>query len=377
VKPEIPSYDDKIPMLDLTEEIREHWEAYNQAFQKVLSSGHFILGPEVRQLEESTAEYLGVKHAVGLNSGTDALVIGLRALGIKPGDEVITSPFSFFATGEAISLLGAVPVFVDIEPSTFNLDVSLIEQKITKKTKAILPVHLFGQASDMEAIQALAQKHGLLVFEDAAQAMGGDIGGKKLGSFGHAAAFSFFPTKNLGAFGDGGLFVTNDDRVADQARLLRVHGSKKRYHHEALGYTSRLDEMQAAFLRLKLKTLDERNEKRLRAAHRYTEALIGLEGIIPPFIHPRGRHIFHQYTITVPEARRDALQKALTDDGISTIIYYPIPIHLTEHFHLEKGLCPVTESMALRVISLPLWPEIPTGVQERVTSRIRTFWKSL
>lgn len=364
-------------MLDLTEEIREHWDLYQEAFQKVLASGHFILGPEVKALEQETARYLGVKHAIGLNSGTDGLTIGLRALGVKAGDEVITSPFSFFATAETVSLIGAKPVFVDVEPRTMNLDAAQIEAKITPKTKAIIPVHLFGQGADMTAIMAIAKKHNLLVLEDAAQALGGDFQGKRLGTFGHAAAYSFFPTKNLGAFGDGGLLTTDDDAVAEKARKLRVHGSKVRYHHEDIGYTSRLDEMQAAFLRIKLRSLDRRNALRQQAARRYDEALRGLAGLVTPYVDSRCQHIFHQYTIAVPEAARDSLQQALTIAGIATIIYYPIPIHRTEHYRMPAGLCPEAERLAQCVISLPFWPEIPTSVQERVTSVIRTFWKTL
>lgn len=363
-------------MLDLSEEIRTHWDEYQQAFQKVLGSGQFILGPEVRALEEECARYIGVKHAVGMNSGTDALFIGLRAMGIAPGDEVITSPFSFYATGEAISLIGAKPVFVDVDEVTFNLDPAKVEAAITPKTKAILPVHLFGLPAPMKEIQDIARRHDLKILEDACQAMGATYGSAKVGALGNGAAFSFFPTKNLGAFGDGGLFVTDDDATADKARLLRVHGSKVRYHHEDLGYTSRLDEMQAAVLRIKLRSLDERNRKRQTAAKRYDEALNGLPGLITPTFQGKRSHIFHQYTIVVPPGLRDNLQANLGKAGISTIIYYPIPIHLTEYYRMPKGLCPVTESLALRVISLPMWPEIPPEAQARITSVIRSFWSS-
>ena len=224
-------------------------------------------------MKSETAEYLGVKHAIGCNSGTDALVIGLRAMGIKPGDEVITPSFTFFATAEAISNVGATPVFADIEPQSFNIDPTKVEEKITPKTKAILPVHLFGYPVDMDAINALAKKHNLLVLEDTAQAFGGDYHGKKTGTLGTAGAFSFFPSKNLGAFGDGGLVVTDDDKVAENARMLRVHGSKKKYYNEILGYNSRLDAMQAAMLRIKLRYLEKSNEGRREAAKRYNEAL--------------------------------------------------------------------------------------------------------
>lgn len=363
-------------MLDLSEEIRTHWDEYNQAFQKVLSSGQFIMGPEVRQFEGEVANYIGVKHAVAMNSGTDALIIGLRSMGIKPGDEVITPSFSFYATAEAVSLIGATPVFIDIDPKTYNLDVSQLEKKINSKTKAIVPVHLFGQPADIEAVNRVAQKHGIKVLEDNAQAIGAEFNGVKTGNFGNPAAISFFPTKNLGGFGDGGMLTTDDDAIADKARILRVHGMRVRYHHEDLGYASRLDELQAAFLRIKFRSLDERNAKRLAAAKRYNEALLGLDGLVTPTIDPRTKHIFHQYTIAVPEGERDQLQKVLADKGVSTIIYYPIPIHLTEHYRMPKGLCPVTESMALRVISLPMWAEIPASVQERVTSVIRDYWKS-
>ncbi len=244
--------DIKIPILDLKPEIDALWDEFNAAFQRVLRDGHFIMGADVLAFEREAASYLGVKHAIAMNSGTDALLIGLRALGVGPGDEVITTPFTFVATAEAATNLGATPVFVDIDPRTYNLDTALLEAAITPRTKAIIPVHLYGHAAEMDAVMAVAEKHGLKVLEDVAQAFSGEHRGRKLGAIGHAGAFSFFPSKNLGAFGDGGLLVTNDDAVAEAARMLRVHGAKRKYYNEVPGYSSRLDTLQAAMLRVKL-----------------------------------------------------------------------------------------------------------------------------
>ncbi|MCA1791858.1 MAG: DegT/DnrJ/EryC1/StrS family aminotransferase, partial [Thioalkalivibrio sp.] len=259
----------RIPVLNLTPEIEELWDELNDAFQRVLRSGQFILGPEVEAFETEVADYLGVKHAIGVNSGTDALVIGLRALGIGPGDEVITTPFTFFATGESIANVGATPVFVDIDENSFNIDPSLIEDAITPRTKAILPVHLFGRPCDMDAVMGIAERHGLEVVEDAAQSFGARLGGQQSGTFGRVGAFSFFPSKNLGAFGDAGLLATDDDEVAESARMLRAHGSRTKYHNETLGYNSRLDSLQAAFLRVKLPRVDAWNERRRDVAATY------------------------------------------------------------------------------------------------------------
>ena len=348
----------KIPIYDPTPEIEELWDELNAAIQGVLKSGHFIMGPNVKAFEEECARYLGVKHAIGLNSGTDALVIGLRALGIGPGDEVITTPFTFFATAEAISAVGATPVFVDIDPKTYTIDPVLIEPAITPRTKAIIPVHLYGQMAAMDPIMRIARAHGLKVLEDVAQAMGARQNGKQAGTVGDAGAFSFFPTKTLGAFGDGGMLTTNHDAVADTARMLRVHGSRKKYHNEAIGYNSRLDEIQAAILRVKLPRLDKNNEARRIVAKRYDEALAGVRGLTTPYIAPGNTHAFHQYTVRIADGRRDAVAKALDAEGIQTMVYYPIPQHQLPVYRALYPRFQLSERASSEALSLPIWPTL-------------------
>jgi dTDP-4-amino-4,6-dideoxygalactose transaminase len=359
----------RIPILDLVPEIASRREAINEAIRKVVDSGHFILGENVREFETECASYLGVKHAISLASGTDALLIGLRALGIEPGDEIITSSFSFFATAEVISLLGAIPIFADIDPLTFNLDPYETAKKITSKTKAILPVHLFGQPADMKAFQILAREHGLLLLEDAAQAFGAEYQNKRVGSFGDAAAFSFFPTKNLGAFGDGGLLVTGSDSVAEKARILRVHGSRSRYHHEALGYASRLDEIQAAVLRVKLPWIDEMNAKRDRVASRYDEMLTSVPTLELPARADDRSHIFHQYTVRIKGRDRNDVQRRLAAREVDTMVYYPLPIHKLDVYRMSLTL-PHVETAAEQVLSLPMWPDLTTEQQLRIGTEL-------
>jgi dTDP-4-amino-4,6-dideoxygalactose transaminase len=361
----------QIPILDLSGEIEELWDELTAAIHGVLRSGHFIMGPNVKALEAELASFLGTKHALALNSGTDALVIGLRALGIGAGDEVITTPFTFFATAEAVSLVGATPVFVDIEPDTMNLDVAAVEAAITPRTRALIPVHLFGQAADMDPLMALAERHGLRVLEDVAQAIGARYRGRTVGTIGDMGAFSFFPTKNLGAYGDGGLIVTDDDALADVAGMLRVHGSRKKYYNEAVGYNSRLDEMQAAILRVKLPHLARNNELRAEAAARYGELLAGVAGVRTPVARPWARHIFHQYTIRVEDGRRDAVQAALAEAGIGTMVYYPVPVHRLPLYAPMGYSLPESEAAAREVLSLPIWPGIPGEVQEQVATAVR------
>ncbi|TDA64562.1 MAG: DegT/DnrJ/EryC1/StrS family aminotransferase [Clostridia bacterium] len=361
----------KIPVLDLTPEIEALWDELMAAIQGVIKSGQFIMGPNVQAFEQEVAAYLGVKHTIGVNSGTDALVIGLRAAGIGPGDEVITTPFTFFATAEAISQVGATPVFVDIDLRTFNINPELIEPAITSRTRAILPVHLYGQAADMDPIMALAEKYNLKVIEDTAQAFGGEYKGRKLGTIGDAGCFSFFPSKNLGAFGDGGLIATNDDEMAEKARMLRVHGARQKYYNEVIGYNSRLDEVQAAILRVKLPHIDEWNEGRRQAARRYNELLKDIPGIVTPFEDPNARHVYHQYTIRVQDDRRDELKSHLAENGIGTTVYYPVPVH---QLPLYKELSPallVAEQLAGEVLSLPIWPGVQEEVLEFVAGTVR------
>lgn len=364
-----------IPMVDLKTQYENIRDEIEKGLHEVLESSYFIMGPNVSSLEEEVAAYCGVKHAVGVASGTDALHLALRGAGIGEGDEVITTPFTFIATAEAISYVGAQPVFVDIDPCTFNIDTSLIEKAITGRTKAIMPVHLFGQPADLNPIVALCKKHGLKLIEDCAQSFGADYEGKKTGTFGEFGSFSFFPSKNLGCYGDGGMIITNDDMAAEEVKVYRNHGSRQRYHHSVIGYNSRLDEMQAVILRVKLKYIEEYNRRRRENAARYTERLKDA-GVIPPFEDGKGVHVYHQYTILSEE--RDAIQKALSDAGIASAIYYPIPLHQQEVYKeiYSSTSCPVSETTAARVLSLPMYPELGEEQIDRVCSIITTITKA-
>lgn len=360
----------QIPILDLSPEINELLPEFMAATERVLKSGQFIMGPDVIAFEKEVGQYLGVKHAISCNSGTDALVIGLRSAGVGPGDEVITSPFTFFATAESISSVGATPVFVDIDPATYNIDVALAAKAITKKTKAIIPVHLYGHAADMGAVMALAQAHNLKVIEDVAQAFGATYKGQQVGTIGDVGAFSFFPSKNLGCFGDGGLITTNDDTVADIAKMLRVHGSRKKYYNEEIGYNSRLDSLQAAYLRIKLSHIDSRNNGRRTAAQRYKQLLAGT-GFAAPVELTDCHHVYHQYTVRVPAGvNRDALQEKLGKAGVSTMIYYPVPCHKLPIYKDLSAHCPIAEKAAAEVISLPIWPSLDEATQKIVVREL-------
>jgi len=362
---------ERVPMLDLAAEVEFLWEPLQGAIQEVLRSGQFILGPEVEALERELAAYLGVRHAITLNSGTDALVIALRALGVGPGDEVITTPFTFFATVEAICHAGATPVFADIDPDTFTLDPDLAAAAVTPRTRAIVPVHLFGHAAEMARLRDLAGAHGLRVVEDVAQAFGGRFRGRLLGTLGDFGAFSFFPSKNLGAYGDGGLLITADDALADAARMLRAHGSRRKYYHERVGYNSRLDVLQAAILRVKLPHVDEWNRRRQAAAAYYQEILADLPGVVLPAVRPEVEHVFHQYTIRILNGRRDEVQRALSERGISTMVYYPVPLHRLPVFrHLNLSL-PAAEAAAREVLSLPIGPFLRRDQQDEVAAALR------
>jgi dTDP-4-amino-4,6-dideoxygalactose transaminase len=377
----------QIPILDLSDDIATHWAEYTGALEAVLRSGQFIGGPNVQAFEWEAAEYLGVRHAIGCNSGTDALILSLRALGIGPGDEVITTPFTFFATAEAVSLVGATPVFCDIDPITLNLNVESAATKITTLTKAIIPVHLFGLPADMAGVMQLAREHELAVLEDVAQAMGAscrplvDIGccvrspscdGRKVGSIGQLGAFSFFPSKNLGAFGDGGLVTTNDDDLAGKVRMLRNHGSAVRYQHEMIGYNSRLDEMQAAILRIKLRHLDDANRGRMESAARYNGLLADTPRLtVPVLAHNGSASVFHQYTLRIGGGKRDEVVRALRAAGIASMIYYPVPVHRLPVYDLPVGSCAESEAAANEVISLPIWPTLTEEIQEHIASVIK------
>jgi dTDP-4-amino-4,6-dideoxygalactose transaminase len=362
----------KVPLLDTRPEIDSIWDELMAAIEGVLKSGQFIMGPNVKAFEQEAAAYFGVKHAVGLNSGTDALALGVRAMGIGPGDEVITTAFTFFATGEAISQAGATPVFVDIDPHTYNMDVELIEAAITPRTKGILPVHLYGHAVDMDRLMEIAAKHNLQVLEDVAQAFGSEFKGRKAGAIGHGGAFSFFPSKNLGAFGDGGLFISNDDQLADTVRMLRVHGAKKKYYNEVLGVNSRLDEIQAAILRVKLPHIDEWNEGRRQAAARYNDLLGSIAQVRPPSAEDYTKHVYHQYTIRLEGVDRDAVQQRLSEEGVGSFVYYPVPLNrLPVYKDLDVPELPETDRACGEVLSLPIWPKIEVATQERVVEAIR------
>lgn len=355
-----------IPMVDLKGQYASIKEEIETGLKQVLESAYFILGPNVQALEEEVAAYCGVAHAIGVASGTDALHLALRAAGVGPGDEVITSPFTFIATAEAISYVGARPVFVDIDPKTFNIDVDLIERAITKKTKAIVPVHLFGQPADMAPISALCEKHALKLVEDCAQSFGAEICGKKSGAIGDLGCFSFFPSKNLGGYGDGGMIITDDAQLAEEVKVLRNHGSRERYHHSIIGYNSRLDEMQAVILRAKLKRIDEYNRRRRENAHRYSANLEG-QGVVPPFEDGKGLHVYHQYTIL--SDRRDAVHEALGAEGIASAVYYPIPLHRQDVYRDECSdlSFPVSEEAAQKVLSLPMFPELTAEQVDRIS----------
>jgi len=349
-----------VPILDLSPEVDELWDELNVAIQRVLRRADFIMGEEVHLFEQEVAAYLGVKHAIGLNSGTDALIIALRALNIGSGDEVITTPFTFFATGESISSVGAKPVFVDIDPVSLNIDPRLIEAAITERTRAIMPVHLYGNPADMTQIMAIADKYGLKVIEDCAQSFGAKWEEKQTGTIGHLGAYSFFPSKNLGAFGDGGLLATNDDNLADLAKMLRTHGSRKKYHNETVGYNSRLDTIQAAILRVKLPHVESNNQARRRVAQIYNSTLMSVNAIRTPPL--TAGHVFHQYSIAIgggsDQLLRDGLKTYLSERGISTMIYYPIPQDRLPLYIDQYPRFPISEATSHCILSLPMGPYI-------------------
>lgn len=361
----------KIPVLDLSPEIDALWDELQQAIQSAIRSAQFILGPEVKAFESEVASYLGVKHAIGLNSGTDALVIALRALNIGPGDEVITTPFTFIATAEAISQVGATPVFADIDPLTFNIDPVAVGRLVGQRTRAILPVHLYGHSADMDALTVIAKQHELKIVEDVAQAFSGRYRGRKLGSIGEAGAFSFFPSKNLGAFGDAGLVATNDDAVAEAARMLRAHGSRKKYYNEIMGYNSRLDTLQAAILRVKLPHIDEYSEGRRRVAAYYREHLANLPGLTLPHEAEYATPVYHQYTIRIAGNRRDRVQQLLSERGIGTMVYYPVPVHKLPIYAEMACSLPHAEQACREVLSLPIWPQMTRETQDTVIRNLR------
>jgi len=364
-----------LKMVDLSRQYQLLKPEIDQAIQAVLDSTEFIMGRAVGSFESALAEYLEVKHAVGCASGTDALQVALMALGIGPGDEVITSPFTFVATVETLVLLGARPVFVDINPLTYNLDPALVERRISPRTKAIIPVHLYGHPAEMDPLLALSGQYGIKVIEDAAQAVGSKYREKWAGGLGDIGCLSFFPSKNLGAYGDAGALLTQNEELADRIRLLINHGSKFRYHHEILGVNSRLDSLQAAILQVKLGHLEEWTETRIRIAHRYSEELAGLP-LQLPFRAAGVRHVYNQYSIRTP--RRDALSHFLQGKGIATAVHYPMPLDRQPayaHFRIEEHPCPVSEQVSKEILSLPIFPEMEATEIEWVIDSIREFFQ--
>ena len=360
-----------VPLLDLNRQNVPLHAELTAAFERVLRSGHFILGAEVEQFESECAAFLGAKHAIAVSSGTDAILVALMALEIGPGDEVICPAFTFFATAGCIARVGATPVFADVHPDSFNLDAADVARRITPHTKAILPVHLFGQSAEMEPLLTLAKQHKLAIIEDAAQALGAKHGGRACGTMGDVGTFSFFPSKNLGGFGDGGLVATNRADLADRVRLLRTHGAKPKYFHQRVGGNFRLDALQCALLRVKLAHLPAYCAARQRNAAFYAERLAGTPDLVLPSAAPHNDHIWNQYTLRTPGGeRRDALREHLTQRGIGNEIYYPLPLHQQACFaHLPRGSLPVSEQLAHEVLSIPVFPELaPTESREVVDS---------
>jgi dTDP-4-amino-4,6-dideoxygalactose transaminase len=361
-----------VPLLDLKAQYAGIRDEVRAVIDEVCDSQAFILGPRVEGFERRIAEYCGVAHAVGVTSGSDALLVALMVADVGPGDEVITTPFTFFATAGCVARLGARPVFVDIEPESFNIRPDLIEAAITKSTKAIIPVDLFGQLCELEKISAIAQRHGLILVEDAAQSIGASRHGRKAGQFGGMCCFSFFPSKNLGAFGDAGMIVTDDADLAERCRVFRGHGAKPKYYHKVIGGNFRLDALQAAVLSVKLKYLDRWSQARRRNAARYDELLAGC-GVTTPRIRPGNVSIFNQYTLRAG-ARRDALRDHLQQKSIGCEIYYPLPLHLQECFAYlggKPGDCPEAEAAAREVLSIPVYPELTPEQQAYVAAAIR------
>jgi dTDP-4-amino-4,6-dideoxygalactose transaminase len=360
-----------IPMVDLKVQYLKIKDEIDSGILEALEKTQFILGPNVAAFETEAAVYLGVQHAVAVASGTDALHLALVAAGIGVGDEVITTPFTFIATAEAIRYVGATPVFVDIDPKSFNINPARIEAAITPKSRAILPVHLFGQPADMAAIESICAKHGLLLIEDCAQSFGANINGRMTGALGTLGCFSFFPSKNLGCFGDGGMVTTNSPELAEQVRILRNHGSNVRYHHAVIGYNSRLDEIQAVVLRVKLSRIEEYNAGRQRVARLYNELLQDSQ-VITPHVDGKGVHVYHQYTVLAD--CRDKIMQALTDAGIASAVYYPIPLHRQDVFaeDFRNISLPVSEGISSRCMSLPIFPEMTDEQVKEVVAVIKS-----
>lgn len=371
---------DAVPLLDLKAQYATIREEVRAAVDRVLESQYFILGPEVEALEAEVAAYCQCRYGIGVSSGSDALLVALMAIDLQPGDEVITTPYTFFATAGAIARLGGKPVFVDIDPETYNLDPARLEAAVTSRTRAILPVHLYGQMADMDPVMAVANRHNLYVIEDAAQAIGAEYKGRRAGSIGHLGCFSFFPSKNLGGAGDGGMVTANDPALADKVRLLRGHGARPKYHHKVVGGNFRLDALQAAVLRVKLSYLDGWTAARQRNADIYRRlfiesGLVANEEIVLPADTGHGRHIYNQFVIRA--ARRDELARHLKERQISTEVYYPLPMHRLEcfdDFGLAEGAFPESEAAAQKTLALPIYPELEKEMLERVVQTVELFY---
>ena len=376
----------RVPPVNLAQQYQNLRDQVRAAVEAVLASGQYIGGEVVEQFEQQFSQFLGVSEAIGCNSGTDALFLALRALGIGPGDEVITTPFTFIATAEMISAVGATPVFVDIEPDTYNIDVEQIEAAITPRTRAIIPVHLFGHPVNMTRLMAIAEAHHLAVIEDCAQAAGAKWQGQTVGCIGHIGCFSFFPTKTLGACGDGGAVTTNDENLATKIRQFKNHGQSGRYCSDTVGINSRLDALQAAILSIKLQYLDHWNHQRQTLAARYDQFLSHIPGIIVPQAHAHATSVWNLYTLQVEHqprltpSPRDQLQTQLQHHGISTTVYYPIPLHLQpiyKNLNYYPGQFPVAEQIAQTVLSLPIYPELSLMQQDQVIDQFKDSWQSL
>jgi dTDP-4-amino-4,6-dideoxygalactose transaminase len=362
----------QVPFLDLSSHHAPLRSEFRAAIDEVIDSGVFAGGPFVERFEEDFAAYCNCQHAVGLGSGTEALWLALLAFGVGPGDEVLTVPSTFMATAEAITYCGARPVFVDIDKRTYTMDPAALEQAITKRTKAIIPVHLFGQPADMDSILEVARAHGLFVIEDAAQAHGAEYKGRRAGSLGDAGCFSFYPGKNLGAFGEAGAVVTNNDELQEKIRILRDHGQIRKYHHTMVGWNCRMDAIQAAVLSIKLQHLEKANKLRRARAAQYDRAFEGLEELVTPYEAPSARHVYHIYAIRVKG--RDEVIRRLAEMGIACGIHYPVPVHLQDAYQslgYQEGAFPIAERAAREFVSLPMFPELSPGQVEVVADRLK------
>jgi len=368
-------------MVDLVGQYHHIKPEVDKAIEEVMETGTFIKGPAVKQFQANLEDYLNVKHVIPCGNGTDALQIAMMALGLQPGDEVITPSFTFIATAEVIALLGLKPVFVDVDPDTFTLKMDEVEKQITSKTKAIIPVHLFGQCADMNRIMQLAEKHDLAVIEDACQAIGAaytfENGTKKqAGTMGDLGSMSFFPSKNLGTFGDGGAIFTNNDEQAEKCRSISNHGMKRRYYHDDIGVNSRLDSMQAAILEVKLKHLDTYIANRQKAAAYYNQAFEDIPQLQTPVVRNDSTHVYHQYTLVTKDLDREKLKEHLNEKGIASAVYYPVPIHLQnayQHLGYKEGDLPVTEELSKHVLSLPMHTELTKEIQDEIIGAVKEF----